>query len=112
MKTIGEKYGPAMEIKNQIEADEYFKLCVEHTLSLRTITVSDAEAIERKNLAYYAGYYGHDTRLRVERLFRCAHPMFGPAKDGAPTTEQAFEMGMELGRRYRRSNFSITVMLK
>jgi hypothetical protein len=31
--TIGEKYGPAMEIKAQAEADAYFEQCVEHCMS-------------------------------------------------------------------------------
>lgn len=35
---------------------------------------------------------------RVERLFRCAHPFFGPiAVNGPPTTEQALLSGVMAG---------------
>lgn len=74
--TIGDKYAPAMEIIDQVEADAYFEACVEHMMRFGKSRV-DAEAIERMNLAYYAGYYDNATRERVERLFRCAHPIFG-----------------------------------
>ncbi len=33
--TIGAKYGPAMEITDQAEANAYFEACVEHVLRLR-----------------------------------------------------------------------------
>lgn len=74
--TIGEKYGPAMEITDQSEADAYLEECVQHSISLGK-TRKEAEAIERGNLGYYAGYYDNETRERVERLFRCSHPIFG-----------------------------------
>ncbi len=74
--THAEKYGPAMSITDQAEADAYFARCVEHLLThfrRRVKTRDKAEAIERRNLAYYAGYRDHETRARVERLFKCAH---------------------------------------
>ncbi len=52
-------------------------------------TREEAEEIERANLGYWAGYYRPETRERVERLFRCAHPFFGSiAEKGPPTPEQ------------------------
>lgn len=93
--TLGEKYGPAMEITDQSEADEYFEALVEHTMLFGKIK-EEAEKIERINLGYYAGYYNLETRLRVERLFGCEHPFFGPAADGQPTAEEALEMGRQL----------------
>lgn len=92
--TIGDKYGPAMKITDQEEADEYFKACVEHSMRLGS-TREEAEKTERVNLGYYAGYYEHEVRLRVERLFRCAHPVFGKAELGVPTPEEAFQMGQD-----------------
>ena len=96
--TMGEKYDPAMKINDQREADEYFEKCVQHTMSFGR-TREEAESIERENLAYYAGYWNHETRLRVERLFRCAHPVFGKASDGSPSAEEAFEMGLKHGKQ-------------
>jgi hypothetical protein len=92
--TIGEKYGPAMEITEQAEADAYFEQCVEHTMTFGR-TRHEAETIERANLGYYAGYYDAATRERVERLFACAHPVFGKIdRFGAPTADEAFAAGL------------------
>ena len=98
--TIGEKYGPAMEITDQAAADAYFEECVKHHLKFRRAPDlppfrAEAERIERMNLGYYAGYCSDETRGRVERLFNCAHPIFGSiAANGAPTAKEAFAAGM------------------
>jgi len=95
--SIGEKYGPAMEIADQAEADAYFQRCVDHVITYHRMTRQAAEEIERINLGCYAGYYSNETRERVERLFRCSHPLFGSiATVGAPTPEEAFQMGQAL----------------
>ncbi len=82
--TVKEKYAPAMRIHDQAEADAYFERCVEHTMKYAEDawykTREGAEEVERSNLGYYAGYYDTETRIRVERLFRCAHPVFGPVE--------------------------------
>lgn len=100
--SIGDKYDPAMKISDQAEADAYFELLVTGTMA-RGYTRAEAEAFERTNLGYYAGYFDHETRHRVERVFKCAHPIFGAiAKVGAPTAEEAFRMGLEAGQKARR----------
>ena len=95
--TLREKYGPAMEIQTQPEADAYFERCVEHHVGFSKpgaeILREKAEDIERHNLAYFAGYYSYETRERVERLFRCSHPLLGAIKDGAKTPQECFENG-------------------
>ncbi len=96
--TIGDKYKPAMRITSQDVADEYFVACVEHGMRFGK-TRQEAEEIERSNLGYIAGYYDTETRIRVERLFGCAHPVFGKAKNGTPTAEEAFEMGKTLATK-------------
>jgi hypothetical protein len=97
--TIGEAYGPAMEITDQQEANEYFGALVERCMRFGK-TRTEAESIERQNLSYYAGYYDSATRERVEKLFLCAHPIFGSiAEDGAPTPEQAFEASRKLATK-------------
>lgn len=102
--TLREKYGPAMEIETQEQADAYFERCVEHHLrafSETGISREKAEGVERENLGYYAGYYDHPTRIRVDRLFKCTHPLLGAAKDHEPTAEECFAIGQEwdVGRR-------------
>jgi hypothetical protein len=95
--TIGDKYGAAMKITEQAEADEYYERCVRHTMRFGR-TREEAENVEKQNLGYYAGYYDSETRERVERLFRCAHPVFGSiAQNGPPTSEQAFAAGVARG---------------
>ena len=70
--TIGETYGPAMEITDQAEADEYFKALVERQALVSGITEERAAEIERANLSYYSGYYSDKTTVRVNRLFKVA----------------------------------------
>ena len=104
--TIREKYGPAMKITDQAEADEYFEACVEHCMKFDK-TREEAERIERVNLGYFAGYYDHDTRIRVERLFRCCHPVFRPAVQGETTPEEALEMGLKAGEALRSDSQAV-----
>lgn len=91
--TYGQKYGPAMKLKDQAAAEAYFEKCVRHNMSHGN-SREKAEATERSNLGYYAGYYDNETRERVERLFGCAHPVFGTiAENAPPTPREAFEAG-------------------
>jgi hypothetical protein len=111
--TIREKYDPAMQMTDQAEADEYFRMCVEHTAEWliqdgKANTMSEAmpkaEVIERTNLGYYAGYYSTETRERVERLFRCEHPVFGAiAANGQPSTADALIAGVKAGIHQRET---------
>jgi len=102
--TLGEKYKPAMSIMDQATADEYFEVLVEHTMRIAGKSRVEAESIERKNLGYVAGYYGHEVRLRVEKLFMCQHPMLGRASDGRPTPEEAFDAGVRWAERQKSGN--------
>lgn len=95
--TIKEAYGPAMEITDQSEADEYFEALVDGCMKHGGHPRKRAESIERQNLGYFAGYYDSATRERVERLFKCSHPVFGSiAENGAPTPEQALNAGKKM----------------
>jgi hypothetical protein len=64
--------------------------------------VKEPEDIIRENFGYYAGYYSHDVRRKIERLFECEHPIFGSIeKNGPPTMQQAFALGLEMGAKIR-----------
>src|SRR5688572_26718611 len=89
------KYSKAMEITEQAEADVYFEELLQQTMVFGR-TREEAEEIERHNLGYYAGCYDNETRERVERLFKCKHPVFGAiAENGPYSIEQAFTAGVE-----------------
>ena len=61
--------------------------------------------IAKESFGYWAGYYSNDVRRKVEDLFECEHPYFGSiAKNGPPTAEQAFKLGMEIGERMKNQN--------
>lgn len=103
--TMGEKYGPAMEIQTEEEAADYLMECILHNLLVSDPknSIEEATRIEQGNIAYYAGYFDNETRARVEKLFKCEHPIFGAiAEKGPPTPEQAFRMGQEMGEKMRQ----------
>jgi hypothetical protein len=98
--TYREKYDPAMHITDPGQAAQYFEECVQHNMAHSTNNRGLAEAIERANLGYWAGYYSRETRLRVEELFGCEHPVLGKAKDKDWSPEELLHKGMEVARRY------------
>jgi len=91
--TIGDMYGPAMDLKTHEEAVEYFERLVEYGMS-QGQSRERAEEVQRSNLGYFTGYYDQETAARVFKLFRCAHPLFGTARPDAMT---AFKKGLEKG---------------
>lgn len=97
--SIGDKYGPAMEMTDPAEAAEYFERCVAHSMDWGHDR-KEAERIEKINLGYYAGYYSNETRTRVEKLFLCAHPVFGAiAAVDPPSPEVALREGQKMAHR-------------
>lgn len=57
----------------------------------------------RSNLAYMGGYYSTKHRIKIEELVNTPHPIFGWAKDGVPTAEEAYLMGLQMGEKARNS---------
>jgi len=104
MIKLSTQYDIAMRLQTEDEADSFLALLIaQHLSAAPERSREEAERIERDNLAYYAGYFDHETRARVERLFKCAHPIFGSiAEKGPPTAEEAFRLGKEMGERLRR----------
>lgn len=91
-----DKYGPAMKVQTEAEAQKYIEACIEHCMRVANRTRAEAEHIEKTNIGYWTGYCDHDTADRVMRLFGCEHPFFG--RDH-PTPEKVFAMGLALGRK-------------
>jgi hypothetical protein len=100
--TYGECLTPAMRITDKADAQQYMRDYIAYIERQLTAHPRDddmtAEQIARVNLGYFAGYYDSETRERVERLFRCEHPIFGAiAEKGQPTAAQAFAAGKAMG---------------
>jgi hypothetical protein len=90
-----------MLIDTQADADEYLELLIRYHMAKHKVDRETATTIQKENLAYFAEYRDNTTRERVERLFACAHPIFGRiAINGPPTSEQAFRMGLDLAKRH------------
>jgi hypothetical protein len=51
----------------------------------------------REAVCYWAGYFSHDVRLRVERLYMSEHPIFGSAMNGPANPKQALMTGIRIG---------------
>jgi hypothetical protein len=93
----------AMLVEDPEEAKKIFDELVQLSMSDYGKTHEEAEASIKEHLGYMAGYYSHETRERVERLFDCEHPFFGKISvKGPPTPEEAFRMGAEMGEKLRR----------
>jgi hypothetical protein len=97
--TYGEALNPAMEITDQNDADQYLRDYITYLEGwLKKEPRGDnmtAEEIAKTNLGYYAGYYDNETRRRVEKIFMCAHPIFGKIENHVPTNEEAFNLGLK-----------------
>lgn len=99
--THDECLSPAMEITEPKDAEQYLNDYISFIQKYLdkepTKNNNSAEEIAKANLGYYAGYYSNKTRERVEKLFKCAHPIFGSIEEnGAPTPKQAYEMGKNI----------------
>jgi hypothetical protein len=93
--TNEEKYDPAMRILTQDAADAYFEMLVKERLKISPDLLRiQAEEAERQNLGYWAGYGTATTRARVERLFKCCHPILPPAGSPQPSAEELFMIGL------------------
>jgi hypothetical protein len=99
-----------MEIRDQAQADIFLQRCVAEialvggwdVTQLDQETLATAERFVRAQVGYFAGYYDDETRARVERLFKCSHPVFGSIETNGPASPAAaFRAGIELGKRLR-----------
>lgn len=75
--TYGQTLGPAMEISNQKDADEYLEALIEYYMRDGTKSKNECRELALNNLGYFAGYYDQETANRVKKLFGALHPIFG-----------------------------------
>lgn len=79
--TYGECLEPAMLITDQADASNYLDAYVRY-LTGYGHSEDKAREIALVNIGYYAGYFKPDVQMRVQRMFRAAHPIFGALPDG------------------------------
>lgn len=101
--SYGECLIPAMEITDPDDALQYLKAYVYYIQGFLDKEPRNdkktALSIAKINLGYFAGYYDNETRERVEKLFKCRHPVFGSIEgNGAPTPQEAFNLGLRMSR--------------
>ncbi len=101
----------AMQAQSQEEADGIF-------VEMLTVARQQSPDVDvptltnnlRGHLGYYTGYFGNETRARVEKFFQCEHPFFGAIADTPPpTADEAFTLGMENAARHKRGEPLITL---
>lgn len=95
--TYGESLGPAMDITEQADADQYFHKLVDWHKRNFTRTDMTAEEIARYNLGYYSGYYIIEVRERVVKLFLAPHPILGSTATTL-TQVQILKIGLDLAK--------------
>ena len=98
--TIGDAYGPAMEIIDLDEAQKYLEALIDRNVRITGNTRAEAHRIELSNLGYYSGYYDHETMVRVNELFGAIHPIVGTSTK-LVSPKKAFKMGKKLVKRSR-----------
>jgi hypothetical protein len=96
--TYADRYGPAMEIHDPEEANAYLESLIASHMEEWGTPREEAEASERQSLGYFAGYYDHETRQRVERLFGAVHPILGRVEGHDWRPEELFSLGQQFGR--------------
>jgi hypothetical protein len=99
-KTYGELYEPAVAAQTPEEAKQHWEKLVQYVIDHNDSILdrTEAEKVVKTNLGYFAGYHDNSTRERVERLYDCAHPVFGKiAQNGPPSPEEAFAAGLRAG---------------
>lgn len=92
--TLGEIYGPAMEITTADAARAYLKRITHHLHRHHpSKSLPECEQQARDNIGYWSGYYSDETASRALRLFQATHPIFG---DSQPEPEAARVAGFRL----------------
>ena len=92
----------AMEAQTVEEADAFVKKVLAEN-HIGTKDWAEKERILRSNIAYFAGYYDQETRERIERVFKTAHPIFGSAAaNGELDPMVAFRLGEAAGTAMRK----------
>tara|TARA_B100000614_G_scaffold262909_1_gene300545 strand:+ start:104394 stop:104810 length:417 start_codon:yes stop_codon:yes gene_type:complete len=100
--TNGETLGPAMEIETEDEARQYLDNYVDWMVVKHGMSRVEALNVAKQNIGYYSGYYGVDTQRRVERVFKCVHPIFGSTSGEQMSVQEILEQGRKMGEESKK----------
>ena len=104
-KTFGEVFNKALELakENKNEAQEFFKQYIQFILedNDKVNTIEEAERIAKSNFGYFAGYYTQEVCDIIYETYQCSHPIFGD-KPFSVSPEEAYQKGLELGRKHQK----------
>ncbi len=92
--SYGDQFRAALACKTKQEADDWLAKEIQYYEDEYNKAADEARSTIMNNLGYMAGYYDHETAVKIEKLFGALHPIFGSAtyhKDITP--EQAFNAG-------------------
>lgn len=94
-----DRYERAMQITDQAEADAYTEACISHVVATAPgFTREFAGEAFREILGTWTAFHDNETAVRVQKLFRCKHPIFGEAVPGRPICPgKALATGIALG---------------
>lgn len=105
----GELYGPAMAVRSRDEAARYLAALVRWSMEKTGLPEAVVRRHQLDQISVIASYFDHETRLRVEECFGCAHPLRGPAEmDAGTTTNDVWRDGYAAGLAAARGNRSRT----
>lgn len=86
-------FDAACRVQLPQDADLFTNLVALERLKTERESLDAARDWARQAICYWAGYFSHEVRLRVEELYGCVHPIFGSATQGRMTAERAYEIG-------------------
>lgn len=90
IESYGDMWDAATKIRDPQEAEAFIQ-AHEKAGMKREIFLS--------NLGYWGGYYSHEARSKVYRVFHTSHPVFGERQ---PTAKEAFDAGKDLHKKLGR----------
>lgn len=83
LETVGEIMNVVVSITEEKEASEFMS------------AYKEASPHAEENIGYMTGYYSSKEAIRLRKLFKVTHPIFG---DTTPTAKEAFEAGKNIAR--------------
>lgn len=97
-KTYAQQFKEALKCKNKKEAESWLEKEIKRYGLEFKRDEKDAREIILYNLGYMAGYYDHDTAMKIHELFGVDHPIFKSHDyHKTLTPQEAFDAGRRLG---------------